>query len=157
MQYVQKQQSHYAYVSTLQLLFLPNLSSLTNNWIEPLHQDKGICIEYSDIEYEAEFYVESETENQKWIHARTLTWFTVHLRPPAGILFRPTSSIIADSKSGIPWPVTAQVKTCLSKELESELTHSQEDEVQSILLTTRTSGEVDEDALWICKKITKHD
>ena len=56
--------------------------------------------------------------------------------------------MIADSKSEIPLPVTAQVKTYLLNDLERVSIHAQ-DEAQSILLTTRTTGEVDEVAICI--------
>lgn len=54
-------------------------------------------------------------------------------------------------------PVTAQVKMYLLKDLERVSTHAQ-DETQSILLTTRTTGEVDEVAICIYegKRNTKH-
>ena len=85
------------------------------------------------------------------IHGK-YTWFTVHLRPPAGILLRPTISIIADSKSDIPWPVTAQVKMCLLKEFPSINNSVHADGAQSILLTTRITGVEDSMNFCIAKK-----
>lgn len=65
-------------------------------------------------------------------------------------MLRPTISVIADSRSGIPWPVTAQVKISLLK--EKAVSHFWEaDTAQSILLITKIIGEVDPDA--ICEQV----
>lgn len=84
-----------------------------------------------------------------------LTWFTVHLPPPEGILLRPTISKIAASKAAIPCPETAHVKMTLSKEFPWVTTHSAlADGAQSILLITRISGEDDPIALYTHKSIS---
>lgn len=71
------------------------------------------------------------------------TWFIVHLRPPAGTGSRPLTSRTAFSSSRMPFPVTAQVLTCILKVLLSMQNSTDADGARSILLITSIIG-VDE-------------